>query len=269
MAIVTTDDKHYKNIAAVVRSCTGSSSLYKPSEMADAVYEASEVRFDDGRTSGYMEGYTQGHEEGIQAEYDRFWDAFQENGNRTDYEYAFVGVAWTDEIFKPKYNITPTKAPFAFTSSKISNIKNALERAGVTLDTSNCTNMNRIFYGSATTVLPKIDFRAYHAIDNAFTICSQLVEVSIVVDETVSYTDAFFSCSALENLTIEGTIGQNGFNVSWSTKLTHESLMSIINALQDKTSAGGTWSITLGTANLAKLTDAEKAIATQKGWTLA
>jgi hypothetical protein len=43
--------------------------------------------------------------------------------------------------------------------------------------------------------------------------------------------------------------------------------MSIINALQKKTS--GTWTVTLGTTNLNKLDTNEKAIATDKGWTLA
>jgi hypothetical protein len=83
----------------------------------------------------------------------------------------------------------------------------------------------------------------------------------------VSFSNTFSGCIALENLTMGGTIGQNGFNVSESTKLTHDSLMSIINCLEAKTE--GTWAVTLGTTNLAKLTDAEKAIATQKGWTLA
>lgn len=51
-----------------------------------------------------------------------------------------------------------------------------------------------------------------------------------------------------------------------STKLTHDSLMVIINGLQTVTE---TQTLTLGTDNLAKLSDAEKQIATDKGWTLA
>ena len=44
----------------------------------------------------------------------------------------------------------------------------------------------------------------------------------------------FINCTALEDLVIEGVIGNNGFSVQWSTKLSHDSLMSIMNALQDK-----------------------------------
>ena len=91
------------------------------------------------------------------------------------------------------------------------------------------------------------------------------IEKLRVVEDTIANNTAF-SCSALENITIDGTIGTS-FNFQYCTKLTHESLMSIIDALQTKTE--GTWTVTLGTTNLAKLTDAEKAIATEKGWTLA
>jgi hypothetical protein len=70
---------------------------------------------------------------------------------------------------------------------------------------------------------------------------------------------------------MDGAIGQNGFDVHWSTKLTHDSLMSIINHLSDKSSdtSGTTWTITLGTENIAKLTDDEIAIAEAKGWEVA
>lgn len=69
----------------------------------------------------------------------------------------------------------------------------------------------------------------------------------------------------LENIT-----GNPNFKVSLDlsscTKLTHDSLMVIINGLQTVT---GSKVLTLGATNLAKLTYEEKAIATSKGWTLA
>jgi hypothetical protein len=54
-------------------------------------------------------------------------------------------------------------------------------------------------------------------------------------------------------------------NFSYCAYLTHDSLMSIINNLATVTS---TKTLTLGTTNLAKLSDEEKAIATNKGWTV-
>ena len=37
MAIITTDNTHYKDIAAAIREKTGGTALYKPAEMAVAI----------------------------------------------------------------------------------------------------------------------------------------------------------------------------------------------------------------------------------------
>ena len=76
---------------------------------------------------------------------------------------------------------------------------------------------------------------------------------------------AFYYCTGLTTIT-----GNPNFKVnvdfSSSTKLTHDSIMVVINGLQTVTS---TQTLKLGSTNLAKLTEADKKIATDKGWTLA
>lgn len=57
------------------------------------------------------------------------------------------------------------------------------------------------------------------------------------------------------------------FNFSAMTKLTKQSLINIMNEAADVTASPKT--LTFGSTNLAKLSDAEKAIAINKGWTLA
>lgn len=58
-------------------------------------------------------------------------------------------------------------------------------------------------------------------------------------------------------------------SLSNATKLTHDSLMNIINNLYDiKTKGCNTQSLVLGEVNLQKLTEEEIAIATNKGWTV-
>ena len=79
-----------------------------------------------------------------------------------------------------------------------------------------------------------------------------------------SFYNAWYNCPALTNLGGFGAIKQS-FSLSASTKLTVESLMNIIN--QAATVTGKT--MTLGSTNLAKLTDEQKSVATSKGWTLA
>ena len=58
-------------------------------------------------------------------------------------------------------------------------------------------------------------------------------------------------------------IGLNG-----DENLSHESIMRVINALPDKTGQSG-YTLHLTTININKLTTAEKAIATNKNWSLA
>lgn len=46
------------------------------------------------------------YDAGKQAEYDEFWDAYQDYGNRGEYAYAFGGIGWTKtDMFPPKYPI--------------------------------------------------------------------------------------------------------------------------------------------------------------------
>lgn len=75
----------------------------------------------------------------------------------------------------------------------------------------------------------------------------------------------FNGCSSLE--TIHMINVNANLNISSSTKFTREALLEIIGNLKAQTSGNKT--LTMGETNLAKLTDEDKAIATNKGWTLA
>ena len=80
-------------------------------------------------------------------------------------------------------------------------------------------------------------------------------------------SNMFNGCDILENITITGTLNCNNFDLSPCPNLTVDSLMSVINALVDLT---GQFSkrLTLGSTNLAKLSEEQKAIATNKNWIL-
>ena len=203
---------------------------------------------------------------GKQAEYDRFWDTYQQNGKRTEYPYAFGGRGWTPDTFKPKYDMAVFTGSYMFASSNLPiDLPAYLEQLGVKLDLSAVAAITYMFQSSTVTRVGVIgcigtSFMA------CFNNCKKLATIDrMIVKKDLTYTATFDNCTSLQNLTIEGVIG-NAMNVS-ACPLTHESLMSILNALEAKTS--GTFALTLGTTNLAKLSDAEKAIATEKGWTLA
>lgn len=200
----------------------------------DDVFLAGKAQGGGGGTDRYDEGF----EAGKQAEYDSFWNNVQENGTRTRYNYAFAGDGWTDATFTPKYPFGAiSHATYMFGYSLITEVKQTLDFSTI------ANNLANTFTGS------------------------KIKTLRLKLSETVGANNMFMSCADLVNLEIEGRIGKNGFNFQWSP-LSHDSLMSIINALADKTgdTSGTAWKITIGATNKAKLTAEELEIAENKGW---
>lgn len=219
------------------------------------------------------EVYEAGKVQGAKAEYDKLWDGVQNYGNRTNYEYAFFGETWNENTFYPKYDMILGEgwsATSMFRTSPIANLKQRLEECGVRLDTSRCQAFNTVFYSSQILVIPTIDMsNAEYGTDGCFVNCWSLTTIEkIIFSEKTLIEKMFTNCTELQEVIFEGVIAQNGLNLQWSTKLTHDSLMSVINCLADKSAdtSGTEWVITIGSTNLAKLTAEERFIAEQKGW---
>ena len=135
------------------------------------------------------------------------------------------------------------------------------------------TNPRAVFTGdrSDIIVVPNVMVVDTEGITNlgyCFQNCASLTSLTLPDGFGQNATimgNCFYNCKALTTIT-----GNPNFKVSFnllsSTELTHDSLMVIINGLQTVTE---TQTLTLGSTNLAKLTDAEKKVATDKGWTLA
>ena len=222
------------------------------------------------------------YEAGKRAEYDRFWDNYQNLGYRENYAYAFAGEGWYPDLFKPKYqfakNTYNTQYMFSMFNRSKSNqnyvpdfdLAEHLNNLGITLDTSKCSNFTHMYSESDIVRIPELNVTSC----STFWVFASNSKIKIIdkiilkADGSTLFNTTFNGLNDLEQVTFEGAIGQNGFNVQWSTKLTHDSLMSIINHLQDKSTdtSGTTWLITLGEANKGKLTESEIAIAEAKGW---
>lgn len=102
--------------------------------------------------------------------------------------------------------------------------------------------------------------------------CVRLVEIKGVIDlqSAQNITNMFgnntsTACKLLETVNIKN-LNITGLNLIYCTALSHESLMYLINNL---VSTETSKTINLGATNLSKLTDEEKAIAVEAGWTLA
>ena len=136
------------------------------------------------------------------------------------------------------------------------------------LNTSNVTNMNMMFSNCYyLTSIPQLDTHSVTDMGSMFALCSSLTFIpQLNTSNVTTMYDMFYQCvnltdlGGLTNLKVD-------LDLSDCVNLTHDSLMNVINEAADVTTSPKT--LTLGTKNLNKLTDEEKAIATNKGWTLA
>ena len=136
------------------------------------------------------------------------------------------------------------------------------------LDTSNVTDMyNMLSYCTSLTSIPQLDTSNVTYMNSMFFNCASLTSIPQLDTSNVTNMNSMFSnCSRLEEIHMINM--KVSFNISSSTKFTRESLLEIINNCYDLTTLNKTATLTMGSTNLAKLTDEDKAIATAKGWTL-
>lgn len=92
---------------------------------------------------------------------------------------------------------------------------------------------------------------------------------SLVIPNSVTNIDksAFGKCSKLEFVTLGDGFNANDLNLSASTLYTRETILQWLNALADRTGQTA-YKLTIGATNLAKLTEEDILIATNKNWTL-
>ena len=156
--------------------------------------------------------------------------------------------------------ITPTNAD----AISAQNIKEGVTILGVegALEPS---NIDQLISGEITTL--NIPNNTTKIKDFTFYNCSSLTSITIPNSVTSIGASVFYNCTSLTDVTIENGFNADGLNLSSSTKYTHDTILSWLNALYDRTGLD-TYKFIIGTTNLNKLTDEEKAIATNKNWTL-
>ena len=220
-------------------------------------------------------------EVGKKAEYDRFWDEFQQNGNRTNYAYAFGGDGWNDELFVPKYPIkiidaTKTtrnavgmfyyfhrndKEPYDMTEickridfSQCKNLSHLFNNAyvkNITVDASNAEDMSQAFSGGDGGAIYSITLTVSERCTqfyNAFHYQTQLTDLMFTEGSVIAASISFDRCRALNR----------------------DSVKSILRALKDFTGTGkeNTCTVKFHVDVVNQLTEEDIATITQKGWTL-
>ena len=135
----------------------------------------------------------------------------------------------------------------------------------------NATSLVSCFYECVT--LTSLSFPAGFgqnatSLASCFAKCVSLVSLVLPAgfgQNAKNTVRCFAACVSLTDVTGNPNF-KASFDLSECRKLTHDSLMVFINGLQTVTTTN---KLTLGSNNLAKLTDEEKKVATDKGWTLA
>lgn len=172
------------------------------------------------------------------------------------YLFAFdARIEQLNEILNLCENVTDTSNMFYYGGITEIDLSN--------FDTSNVTNMSNMFSKSnRLKKISKVDASSCISISYPFDGCSQLSDFGGFINLGKGYSQKTSNFNSYK------------LNVSNNKNLTYESLMNIINNLYDlnltyNVAGGGTLYtqiLNLGETNLAKLTEEEIAIATNKGW---
>lgn len=138
------------------------------------------------------------------------------------------------------------------------------------LNTANVMHFDDMFYNcSSLTTVPQFNTSSLYSANLMFGGCSKLVSLPLLdFTKAEQLRSMLLACSELTDLKGFINLAVN-LDLSSSRKLTAESLMNVINEAKDLSETGGTATLTLGTTNIAKLTEEQIAIASSKGWTLA
>lgn len=181
--------------------------------------------------AGYNKGKSEG---GGDSYYDAFWDAYQDYGSRRNYTYAFSYEGWNDKTFNPKYPIIATgNASYMFDSCQVTDFD--FVEKGITFDTSGATSLTYCFRQCKGIYrIGTIDCTGCSDLNRIFYACKMPVIDNFIVHENLTYTNTF-DYATIEDITVSGTIGKNGFKLTTST-LAKKSIISIINALSTTTS---------------------------------
>lgn len=208
-----------------------------------------------------------------------FADHVQNHGKRQYYSSMFFGFDNLEFLRKFRYDLYCFGATSMFNSTGGDtelypdgfDLVEILKDAGISLTwrSDGIAEASSMFYKSRVSHIPPIKISGLNTLTYVFYGCSCLKTIDSLNNGILSSTTGWFTgCTALENITFEGK-WQATVDLS-DCPLTLESIMSLLNILVDKTSVTSyTYKITLGTDNLAKLTDEQKALATEKNWTLA
>ena len=136
---------------------------YNPINVNVPTYEAEvealrvEVGLCNNRIAELEDELPKQYNAGVQAEYDRFWDAFQFNGGKWDYNRAFTNSCWNAENFKPKYPIHCASCEKMFLKFNHDSRFEPMDLSDLNMTTDKSVNFQFMFWNANVSHIPLID----------------------------------------------------------------------------------------------------------------
>jgi hypothetical protein len=127
---------------------------------------------------------------------------------------------------------------------------------------SSCTALTELIIPNTVYSIGAWAFRGCYKLKTLF------IPNSVLIVDAGGGLNSFEACSSLEFVTLEDGFNCNSLKLYSSTKFSRETIVSWFNALADRTGKSA-YTLTIGSTNLAKVTEEEIAIATAKNWTIA
>ena len=213
-----------------------------------------------------------------------------ENANYTLGQYAFQSSGITDAcvtdiishaslvyecIFYKCNSLENVEVKYFWTMmfSNCTNLKTAKSKStrtgGSTGDNvfQNDTALETVILSDETTTIGTNVFYGCTSLKTVYLPSSITTATYSSLTSTSSSYYVFYNCTALEDIQL-GQDWNMSLRLNVSNNLTVDSMVAMFNSLKDLTGDTAK-TLTLGSTNLAKLTDEQKLIATNKNWTLA
>lgn len=149
-------------------------------------------------------------EKGKEVQKKELWESLIPE-NRVSFQYAFGGGRWTDDTFQPTRTLIGSNFLRCFAESAIKTISQPIDASTVT----SASYMQNMFYNADVVTITEL----------------------ILSENTAFDSTTFRGCSALKNLKVTGTIGKNGFDISYAVNLSAASILSILKACKKESAA--------------------------------
>ena len=280
MSYIITDDKHYKDIAKSLRLKMQTDREYYPKDMAIAIDNIpSSADGTDNPVIGIY--YTNPDDNGNPTKV-KISGWINPNGGFPSMftivmarnfikEVEFLNCNFailSNDMFKTCVSLTTVKLPDGLTSIGTNIFCDCSSLTTVNLPSTLTSIGQWAFQNCSLLTTVKLPDGLISIGYQTFFNCFSLTTVNLPSTLISIGQNIFLNCQSLKNVTLGDNFNCSNLNLSFSSQYARETILQWLNALADRTGQTA-YILIIGAKNLAKLTEQDILIATNKNWTLA